>query len=88
MASECAMMGTPAVYINTMNAGTIDAQEKAGLLLHLKDADSVFKSLEKLFEVPHFKEKFRKNSMKYVASKVNLTKFILTFIEDKMQHNV
>ncbi len=88
MASECAMMGTPAVYINTMNAGTIDAQEKAGLLLHLKDADSVFKSLEKLFEVPHFKEKFRKNSMKYVASKVNLTKFILTFIEDIMQHNV
>ena len=28
MASECAVMGTPSIYINSLTAGTLEDQEK------------------------------------------------------------
>lgn len=34
MASECAMLGTPAVYINPISAGVLKEQERCGLLFH------------------------------------------------------
>ena len=32
MASECAMLGTPAIYVNSITAGTLEEQEKYGLI--------------------------------------------------------
>ena len=41
MASECAMLGTPAMYINTLGAGTLEEQEKYGLIFCYKSQTEI-----------------------------------------------
>jgi len=46
MASECAMLGTPAIYINSLNAGTLDTQEKMGLIRGFRNEKDVKQTVE------------------------------------------
>ena len=39
MASECAVMGTPSIYINSLTAGTLEDQEN-GLIFIYNSTDS------------------------------------------------
>ena len=36
-ASECAMLGTPAIYVNVLDAGTLQEQENLGLLFSFRN---------------------------------------------------
>ncbi|MGE5457724.1 MAG: DUF354 domain-containing protein, partial [Methanococcaceae archaeon] len=47
MASECAMLGTPAIYVNTLDSGVLEEQEKYGLIISFRKPEGVLeKSLE------------------------------------------
>jgi predicted glycosyltransferase len=51
MASESAILGTPAIYINSMEAGTINEQEKYGLVNHFRNGDGVLEKVKELNSV-------------------------------------
>jgi len=82
MASECAVLGTPAIYINTMNAGTIDEQEKYGLLSHFHSGEGVLKKVKELNINKNLKEEWKEKRDKMLADKINLTSFLVWFIEN------
>lgn len=81
MASECAMLGTPAIYINSQDAFTIREQaEKYGLLLSFRDFRGVLEKAGELLAMPGLKDAFILKKEKMVAEEIDLTAFLIWFV--------
>jgi uncharacterized protein len=82
MASECAMLGTPAIYVNSITAGTLEEQEKYGLLFGFRNATGVLDKAIELLTTKNFKEEFQLRRQKMLLDKIDLTNFMVWFIEN------
>lgn len=82
MASECAILGTPAVYINSMEAGTINEQEKLGLVYHFRNGEGVIKKINELLVNSNLKENAQLKSDILIKSNIDLTAFLVWFVEN------
>ncbi len=82
MASECAMLGTPAIYVNTLTAGTLEEQEKYGLLFGFRDGRGVMEKAVELLNTPDLKGEWLKRRDKMLEEKIDVTAFIVKFIEE------
>ncbi|MES2139023.1 MAG: DUF354 domain-containing protein [Bacteroidota bacterium] len=82
MASECAMLGTPAIYINTITAGTIDEQVKYGLIFHFKSTENLTEKIKELLIKPDLKEEFKNKQVKMLNDKIDVTAFLIWFVEN------
>lgn len=81
MASEAAILGTPAVYINPLSAGTIEAQVKYGLVHHFKNGKGVLDKIDELLNDKDLKRKNLIAKQKLIAEHVNID-FLVWFIEN------
>ena len=81
MASECAMLGTPAIYVNTMEAGTIDDQEKYGLIFHYRKAEGVLAKANEILGEENINTKYIKLRNIMLEEKIDVTSFLVWFIE-------
>jgi|WetSurMetagenome_2_1015567.scaffolds.fasta_scaffold00614_16 uncharacterized protein len=81
MASESAILGTPSIYINSLEAGTIDEQEKEGLLFHFRSFAGVWDKVVDLLgdSKSRYKMKIKKGEM--LKSKIDVTSFLVWFVE-------
>ena len=82
MASESAMLGTPAIYVNSLTAGTIDEQERYGLLFSHRDYNGVLKRTEELLGNPNLKQEFAERRDKMIKEKIDVTAFMVWFVEN------
>lgn len=82
MASECAVLGTPALYVNSITAGTLEDQEKHGLIYGFRSSAGVWEKLQELMDTPNLKESHQQRRQKMLAEKIDLTAFMVWFIED------
>ena len=87
MASECAVLGTHAIYCDFAGRGYTDEEEaKYGLVYNFKlDDDSIRSSLEKavgLLEANNLKSIGRKKREKLLADKIDVTAFMVWFVEN------
>jgi predicted glycosyltransferase len=82
MASECAMLGTTAIYVNSLNAGTLEEQEKYGLLFSFRNSKGVLEKAIELLNTPNLKQKFQKRRQKMLSDKIDVTAFMIWFIEN------
>lgn len=82
MASESAMLGTPAIYINFLDAGTIDDQERHGLLFHFRNFEGVLDKAVELLNDPDSKEKNMRKRDELVKDKIDVTDFLVWFVEN------
>lgn len=80
MASECAAIGTPAIYVNSLNAGTLEYQEEMGLIYNLRDDLNVLEIANQILNNPNSKEVLRKKLEKLNDSRIELTDFLVWFI--------
>lgn len=81
MASECAMLGTPAIYVNSINAGTLMEQEKMGLIYNFRNDEKVVELVKDLVVSGKLnKAAWREKARIALAGKVDLTSFILKMI--------
>ena len=87
MASESAVLGTPAIYVNTLRLGYLDEQEKRyGLVYNFSNPktaqkDALAKAVE-LLEDGNLKNKWQRKRKKLLSEKVDVTKFVTDFIEN------
>ncbi len=81
MASECATLGTPALYINSMEAGTIDEQERYGLLYHFRNGSDILPIIKDILGNSKVKENWQKKREQMLEDKIDLTAFLTWFIE-------
>ena len=82
MASESAMLGTPSIYVNTLNAGTIKDQVKAKLVFHYTDFSEIINKTKEILSDQKSNELFKKRKDEFLNSKINLTSFLIWFIEN------
>lgn len=85
-ASECSVLGTPTVFISTIACGYQYDEEKYGLLYLFQDPntgerDGLKKAIELLRDTNLKQDSFRKRK-RLLADKINVTAFIVQFIEN------
>lgn len=86
MATESAVLGTPAVFLNQNWFGSTGEAENYGLLFSYKEKpddqiNAINKGIE-LLKIPHLKNKMLLNNRKYLKDKIDITAFMVWFIEN------
>lgn len=87
MASECAVLGTPALYLDNRGRGYTDEQEKKyGLVFNFTESmghqeASIRKAIE-LLNTPNLREEWQKRRQKMLADTIDVTAFMVRFIEN------
>lgn len=82
MASECAMLGTPAIYVNSLSAGTLEEQEKYGLIFGFRNSNGVLEKATELLNTHNLKKTWQESSYKMISEKIDTTAFAIWFIEN------
>ena len=83
MASECAVLGTPAIYVNSLKLGYITEQEKKyGLVFSFRNSDGVIEKGVELLNNPNLKEEWQKRRQRMLADKIDVTAFMVWLIEN------
>jgi len=87
MASECAVLGTPAIYLDDEGRGyTDEEEEKYGLVFNftesIKDQKLSIQKGLKLLNIPNIKEKWQKKREKMLSEKIDVTAFMVWLIEN------
>jgi uncharacterized protein len=80
MASECAAIGTPSIYVNSLNAGTLINQEKEGLLFNFRQENGVSEIVWKILNNPNSKKDCKDKLMKLNKSRIDLTDFLVWLV--------
>jgi len=84
MANESAILGTPAVYVNSRKA-CIGDLENFEILFHLKNDVELLKLIDKIHKIPDVKTEWRRRRQKMLADKIDVTAFLVWFIENYPQ---
>jgi len=82
MASECAVLGTPALYINSIMAGTINEQVDYGLLFNYKNGSQILEKINELLNDSDKKQTFQKRKKQLLDDKIDVTAFMVWFVEN------
>jgi len=86
-ASEAAVLGTHAIYVNTLGAGTLHEQEETYELVYNfsnpenMDDDVINKAME-LLEDPETRRKGKTKRERLVQDKIDVTAFMIWFVEN------
>jgi len=87
MASECAVLGTPSIYLDDVGRGYTDEEErKYNLVFNYSESDSDQKlSIKKGVEIlqdKNLKPIWKKRRQKMLADKIDITAFMVWFVEN------
>lgn len=84
MASEAACLGTLAIYVNTLTAGSIIELEQSGLLVHYSRAEDCIKNIDKHLNSISEEELISKKE-RFLEKKIDASGFLVWFIENYPQ---
>jgi predicted glycosyltransferase len=82
MASECAALGTPAIYVNSLDAGTLQQQAEVGLIINKRYQVG---TLEKAYEIltdAQFKIRLMEKVNSLNQERYNLTDFLTWLVSE------
>jgi predicted glycosyltransferase len=83
MASECAMLGTPAIYVNSLDAGTLREQEDKYQLIHgFRSSNGVLEKVTEIINSHDVKETYQLRRKKMLSEKTDITAFFVWFVEN------
>ncbi|HRZ43473.1 MAG TPA: DUF354 domain-containing protein [Bacteroidales bacterium] len=81
MASEAALLGTPAIYVNSLTAGSIEDAAEAGLIRSFRNRNGVAEAVREWMQMPGLKEKHLRLRDDYIRQKVDMVPQITRFVE-------
>lgn len=80
-ASESAILGTPAFYINNLSMGYIEEEKKAGLLFQSTKKEDINKNIEFILNNQSCTE-YKMIATEFIKDKIDPTAFLVWFIEN------
>ncbi|MFL2982983.1 MAG: DUF354 domain-containing protein [Candidatus Neomarinimicrobiota bacterium] len=80
MASECALIGTPSIYINTLSTGYLEEQQKYGLVYMFNSMQGVKDKALDILSQKNIKEIQQEKSSKILKKKIDVNKFMKNLI--------
>lgn len=81
MASECIMLGTPAIYINSLNAGTLEEQATKYGLISLRNSKDLLVELEKLIDPENIIVQQNKQK-KLLEEKLDFSRYLIDLLKE------
>lgn len=86
MASECACLGVPAIYLDNVGRGYTDEEEKYGLVYNFKNTlEDQKKSIEKgleILRVPVGERAWKERRQRFLGDKIDVTAFMVWVAEN------
>jgi uncharacterized protein len=83
MSTEACILGTPAIFVNSLDAGVFQEEEKIYQLLYsYRTSEKIIEKIATLIKIPNLKEEHLKRAEKLREAKINLTEFLVWFIEN------
>jgi predicted glycosyltransferase len=87
MTTEAGVLGTPAIRCNSFvgendMGNFIELEQKYGLIFNYNDPNKAINKAVELIQEPNLKEEWRKKREKILKDKIDITKFMLWFIEN------
>ena len=82
MASECAIMGTPSIYINTLSAGTLEDQQQRGILYMFKSSNGLIEKTKEILTNPKVKKETKQKSIDLFKNKIDVNNFFYWIISE------
>ena len=79
MASEAGVLGTPTIHVNSLARCYNEDQEKYGTVFNFRNGTNVF---EKVKELANGSLKQKENHKQILKDKINLTSFLVWFVEN------
>jgi len=80
IASEAGVLGTPAIYINSIARSYVQDQEKYGLVFNTCESAKVFALVDKI--LVEDRSVFRERREQLLSDKIDVTEFLYQFIKD------
>jgi len=81
MSAEASFLGTPSICISTAKAGTLDEEVRLGLIELFRTSRGLVERAIEIVKEDTFKEKFKTKSNESVKSKIDVTSFMIWFVE-------
>ena len=81
MASEAGVLGTPAIYVNSLERCYNEDQEKYGTVFNFRNSEGVIEKVKELISDPGLKEKTMNGREKMLREKIDVTAFLVWFME-------
>ncbi len=82
MASEAACLGTPGIYINSLEVGYCTEQEKYGLVHNFRTAEGAIEKAVELIKDEKLEEKSKVAMNHMLSEKIDVTGFLEWFVEN------
>jgi len=83
MASEAAILGTPTIYLSTINYGTIEEQSKHyGLIKICHNEKQLFNVVDDLLHEENLKEQWQSRRENLLKDKIDVSHYIVDFIDN------
>jgi hypothetical protein len=83
MASEAALLGVPAIYIDEKGRGYTDLEGEFGLVFNFKpEQQEKAISLAESILKDYNKNKYNNQKSKFLKDKINVTSFLVWFLEN------
>ena len=86
MASECAVLGIPAIFINNKHFGCIDDQANYGLLFTYSESENdqiaAIKKAEEIALKQNVREDYLAKREKMLSDKIDVSAFLIWFVEN------
>jgi predicted glycosyltransferase len=82
MASEAGVLGTPAIYVNSLISAYNEDQEYYGLVSNFRNGNGVVAKIKELESIPNIAQVFKAKRARLLADKIDVTAFLVWFIEE------
>ncbi|MFH0861091.1 MAG: DUF354 domain-containing protein [Candidatus Altiarchaeota archaeon] len=83
MASESAVLGTPSIYVNTLNLSYLEEQEERyGLTYNFSEATPALEKIIELLKNNNLKGEWQKRREKLIKEKIDVTEWMVEFVEN------
>lgn len=83
MASECAVLGTPTIYMNDLHLGYIDEEQiKYDLIFQSNKEEQIIKKIIELQNNKNLKKEWESKRNKLLNDKIDVTKWMINFIDN------
>lgn len=89
MASEAAILGTPAIFVSTSKRGYTNEQEKKyGLVFNFSDQEPAMRKTLELLKKKNLKKEWEKKRDVMLKDKIDVTKWVVNFVENYYRNEI
>lgn len=85
MATECAILGTPSIYISSLTGeigNLLELEQRYDLIYSYKDQNIAMKKAIELLQKPCLKEEWKKKRENLIKDKIDIVKFMIWLVEN------